>query len=537
MALGPLRPSDPPSYGPYRLQSRLGAGGMGVVYLAFGPDGVSETAAVALKVLQPMLAEDEEYRARFVREVGAARLVDSPYVARVVAAETQADTLWMATEYVEGATLARAVDSNGPVPGDRLHGLASDLASALQALHLKGVVHRDLKPANVVLAWSGPKLIDFGIAKQEGATDLTQAGATVGSLLWMSPEVLAGYPGGRPSDIFAWGMCVAFAGTGRPPFGAGDAHAVGYRISREPPDLRGLPRGLTDLVAAALSKEPNARPSARDLCVALGVDQTQQMTAVAIPSPEGGWTGPRGAATTQGIAPGQPLTPPPPNPPPGWPGSPDGGANGSPAGSKRPKWLLPVAIVAGLVVIGGIVAGILAATGGKSHSAGPTPSPLVSPTSAPSSSPSTSPPPTSTPPTSAPPTSTAPVLASLSQAESVVKDDGYTPYSDSASNWDPTAPINVILGTLTGSADGFNNWAFFFAGNTFIGHDTSDPSAQISVFGRTNNVITLSYQLFAPNDPLCCPTAPSQAVRFQYLDGVLTPLDPIPPSGGSGNHR
>ena len=528
MALGPLRPSDPPAYGPYRLQSRLGSGGMGVVFLAFGPDGASETAAVALKVLQPMLAQDEEYRARFVREVGAARLVNSPYVARVVAAETNADVLWMATEYVEGATLARAVESNGPVPGDRLHGLAADLASALDALHTAGVVHRDLKPANVVLAWSGPKLIDFGIAKQEGATDLTQAGATVGSLLWMSPEVLAGAPGGRASDVFAWGMCVTFAGTGRPPFGTGDPHAVGYRISRETPDLRGLPRGLSGLVAAALSKDPAARPSARDLCSALGLNRTQQQTAVAIPRPEGGWTGP-------------PKAPPPPYPPPGsWPGS-VGSVQpaGSSGGANSRKWVLPVAIFAGLIVIAGIVGGIVAATRGKGHQAGPSPSPVVSPTPSrsASASPSSSPPPTTTAPTTAPPTSTAPAPASLSAAEAVVRGDGYTPYSDSASNWDPSAQINVILGTLTGSADGFNNWAFFFAGNTFIGHDASNPSNQISVFGRTSNVITLSYQLFAPNDPLCCPTAPSQNVRYQYANGVLTPLDPIPPSSGPGNTR
>jgi eukaryotic-like serine/threonine-protein kinase len=114
LALGPLRPTDPKSYGPYRLQGRLGAGGMGVVYLAFGPDN----QPVALKVLQPVLAEDMEYRTRFVREVDLARSVDSPYVAKVVAAQTDADTLWMATEYVEGATLRHAVDANGPVPAD-----------------------------------------------------------------------------------------------------------------------------------------------------------------------------------------------------------------------------------------------------------------------------------------------------------------------------------------------------------------------------------------------------------------------------------
>ena len=189
--------------------------------------------------MQPALAHDEEYRIRFIREVNAARLVDSPYVAKVMAAETASDPLWLATEYIEGATLAHAVESNGPVPPDRLRGLAADLASAVLALHEAGLVHRDLKPANVVLAWSGPKLIDFGIAKHEGATDLTQSGVTVGSLQWMSPEILNGDAASRASDVFAWGLCVAFAGTGRPPFGAGNPTAVAYRITSEQPDLRG----------------------------------------------------------------------------------------------------------------------------------------------------------------------------------------------------------------------------------------------------------------------------------------------------------
>jgi serine/threonine protein kinase len=260
---------------------------MGVVFLAFGPDN----APVALKVLQPALAHDEEYRVRFIREVNAARLVDSPHVARVMAAETTSEPLWMATEYVEGATLAHAVESNGPVPADRLRGLASDLAGAVMALHAAGLVHRDLKPANVVLAWSGPKLIDFGIAKHEGATDLTQSGVTVGSLQWMSPEVLNGHQAARASDVFAWGLCVAFAGTGRPPFGSGNPTAVAYRIASEEPDLRGLPPDLGRLVTASLAKDPQSRPTARDLTLDLG-GRGAQPTAVAVPRPEGGWTGP-----------------------------------------------------------------------------------------------------------------------------------------------------------------------------------------------------------------------------------------------------
>ncbi len=350
---------------------------MGVVYLAFGPDN----APVALKVLQPALAHDEEYRVRFIREVNAARLVDSPHVARVMAAETESEPLWMATEYVEGATLAHAVEANGPIPPDRLRGFASDLASAVLALHTAGLVHRDLKPANVVLAWSGPKLIDFGIAKHEGATDLTQSGVTVGSLQWMSPEVLNGHQAARASDIFAWGLCVAYAGTGRPPFGAGNPTAVAYRIASEQPDLRGLPPDLAHLVAAGLAKEPQARPAARDLTLALG-GRDAQATAVAVPRPEGGWTGPNPANVTE----------PPPYAPPTRPGS---YAPLPPAPEQqrrgRPGWLLPLAVMGVLLVAAAMAITILVTSNNGStpiahRSGAPTPTPAPPPSATPSAS-------------------------------------------------------------------------------------------------------------------------------------------------------
>jgi serine/threonine protein kinase len=381
VALAPLRPSDPMSCGPYQLHGRLGAGGMGVVYLAFGADNSTVAAPVALKVLQPALAHDEEYRVRFIREVNAARLVDSPYVARVMAAETQQEPLWMATEYVEGATLAHAVEANGPVPSDRLRGFASDLASAVLALHTAGLVHRDLKPANVVLAWSGPKLIDFGIAKHENAPDLTQSGVTVGSLQWMSPEVLNGHQAARTSDVFAWGLCVAFAGTGRPPFGAGNPTAVAYRIASEQPDLRGLPPDLAPLVAASLAKDPRARPTASDLTLTLG--RNSQGTAVAMPRPEGGWTGPNPTTHLPNEAP----PPPPPYPARSYaPLTPAPRRRGS-----RPGWLLPLAVMGVLVLAAAIAITILATSDNSStptaHSS-PTPTQRASPTT--SASPSLS---------------------------------------------------------------------------------------------------------------------------------------------------
>jgi serine/threonine protein kinase len=380
MALAPLRPNDPERCGPYRLQGRLGAGGMGVVYLAFGPDNLP----VALKVLQPALAHDEEYRIRFIREVNAARLVDSPYVAKVMSAETASDPLWLATEYIEGATLAHAVESNGPVPPDRLRGLAADLASAVLALHQAGLVHRDLKPANVVLAWSGPKLIDFGIAKHEGATDLTQSGVTVGSLQWMSPEILDGQSASRASDIFAWGLCVAFAGTGRPPFGAGNPTAVAYRITSEQPDLQGLPQDLASLVAASLAKNPQGRPTAQYLTSTLGA-RGPQVTAVAIPRPEGGWTGP-----TPGQPPAAPhAAPQPPIASPSWP--PQSGRG------RRPSWLLPVLVMGALIIAAAVAITILLTSNNSA-----TPTAKNSPTPSTSTRPSQSQTPSPTPSASAP---------------------------------------------------------------------------------------------------------------------------------------
>ncbi len=342
---------------------------------------------VALKVLQPALAHDEDYRVRFIREVNAARLVDSPHVAKVMAAETETEPLWMATEYVEGATLAHAVEANGPVPSDRLSGLAADLAGAVLALHEAGLIHRDLKPANVVLAWSGPKLIDFGIAKHEGATDLTQSGVTVGSLQWMSPEVLNGAPAARASDVFAWGLCVAFAGTGRPPFGAGNPTAVAYRIASEQPDLRGLPPDLARLVAGSLDKNPQRRPTARDLTGLLG-GRGPAATSVALPRPEGGWTGPNVTNPWDAGYP-PPARPPLPSRPPLPPRPPERGR------SQRPGWLLPVVVMGALLVAAAVAIAILVSSdNGSTPTARPSTNPSTNASASTGTSPTPSPSPT-----------------------------------------------------------------------------------------------------------------------------------------------
>jgi serine/threonine protein kinase len=261
------QPGDPRRLGPYELVGRLGQGGMGVVFLGRERRG---GRLAAVKALRPELAGDPAFAARFRREVEAARRIDSPQVARVLDADPAAERPWLATEYVDGTTLAAEVAAGGPLKGESLAGFATGVALALAAIHAAGVVHRDLKPANVLLPRPGPgvKVIDFGIAWAADATR-TRSGLRVGTPSWMAPEQLRDLPAGPPADMFAWGMLVAFAATGRHPFGGGPAEAVAYRILHDRPDLGGVPGSLRPLDEAALSPDPAARPPASRVAATL----------------------------------------------------------------------------------------------------------------------------------------------------------------------------------------------------------------------------------------------------------------------------
>jgi serine/threonine protein kinase len=259
--LTPLTADDPRQIGPYRLQGRLGRGGMGTVYLGFSP----EDRAVAVKVPTATLAGDETFRLRFRQEVNAARRVHGSAVAAVLDADPDAERPWMATEYVEGRSLNEAVTERGELSERLVAGLAIGLADALVAIHEAGVVHRDLKPANVLLAWDGPRVIDFGIASATGATQHTATGALLGTLVWMAPEQLRGERASSAADVFAWGSCVAFAAMGRPPFRGDRPEAVGIQIMTAEPDLTGVPPALLPLVRAAMEKDSARRPAAADL--------------------------------------------------------------------------------------------------------------------------------------------------------------------------------------------------------------------------------------------------------------------------------
>ncbi|WP_230211147.1 serine/threonine-protein kinase [Streptomyces kaniharaensis] len=251
-----LSPEDPREVGGYRLCARLGAGGMGRVYLAYTPGG----RPVALKVVRPELAEDPEFRHRFAQEVASARRIHGLYTAQVVDAGTDADAPWLATTFVAGPSLHQVVRRHGPLPERTVLLLLAGIAEALQAIHATGVVHRDLKPGNVLVAADGPRVIDFGIARAADASPLTGTGLRIGSPGFMAPEQALGLPVTPATDVFALGALTAFIASGRTPFGDGPEPISLYRAVHEEPDLSALPHGLHDLVRHCLAKSPEDRP-------------------------------------------------------------------------------------------------------------------------------------------------------------------------------------------------------------------------------------------------------------------------------------
>jgi serine/threonine protein kinase len=253
---------------------------MGVVYLAEDRAG----GQVALKVIHPHLASHEEFRERFRSEVALARQVARFCTAPILDSDTDADPPYIATEFIDGPTLAAAIAEQTKLSGSQLHALGVGMASALTAIHGAGIVHRDLKPSNVVLSRFGPRVIDFGIARAADAvTGVTKTGQSIGSPSYMAPEQLRGEPITPAADIFAWGAVMAFAGTGRQPFGTA-AEAVMYRVVYGEADLEGLDPQLTELVEAALSKTAADRPTAQQLLDTLVHDERGGRPASAPPA-------------------------------------------------------------------------------------------------------------------------------------------------------------------------------------------------------------------------------------------------------------
>ncbi|WP_310738406.1 serine/threonine-protein kinase [Microbispora sp. H10949] len=247
--------------GPYRIVGRLGAGGMGIVYA--GVDHVGQRAAV--KLIHEMHAADQEFRIRFRREIATLRRVQGACCVRILAADPDAAKPWLATEYISGLTLGDHVGVHGPLRGDELFGLAAGLAEALVAVHAVGVVHRDLKPSNVMLSPTGPRLVDFGIARTMDATSLTRTGLVIGSPGWVSPEDYAGGRVGPASDVYGWALVVLYAATGAHPYGTGRPEVLALKVMNEEVDTGSLPGGLRPLVDIALAKSPAARPTINDV--------------------------------------------------------------------------------------------------------------------------------------------------------------------------------------------------------------------------------------------------------------------------------
>lgn len=264
-----LRATDPRRIGPYEVRGRLGSGGMGEVYLAESRTGLR----LAVKVVRSEYATDRTFRARFRQEVRAAQTVGGTgtYTARVVDADPEGEHPWMATEFVEGPNLRDAVLDGGALPEPAVRVLGAALGEALAAIHAKGMVHRDLKPSNILLAPDGPRVIDFGIVRALEATAMTRTGAIVGSVGYVSPEQIRnGGQVGPPSDVFSLGAVLAYAASGREPFGEGQDSVILLRVLTRDFDLKGVPEGLLPLVESCLRDEPGERPTPEAVIEAVG---------------------------------------------------------------------------------------------------------------------------------------------------------------------------------------------------------------------------------------------------------------------------
>ncbi|MEU1411481.1 serine/threonine-protein kinase [Streptomyces sp. NPDC049097] len=257
-----LTQHDPRRIGPFEVLGRLGAGGMGLVYLARSASG----RRVAIKTVRTELAEDQLFRVRFTREVEAARAVSGFYTAAVVDADPRAAVPWLATAYVPAPSLEEIVTDCGPLPAQAVRWLAAGVAEALQSIHGAGLVHRDLKPSNVLVVEDGPRVIDFGIASGVSNTRLTMTNVAVGTPAYMSPEQAKDSRSVTgASDVFSLGSMLVFAATGHPPFHGANPVETVFMLLREGPDLAGLPDELRPLIESCMQMDPTGRPNPADL--------------------------------------------------------------------------------------------------------------------------------------------------------------------------------------------------------------------------------------------------------------------------------
>ncbi|GLX03767.1 serine/threonine protein kinase [Microbispora sp. NBRC 16548] len=318
-----LEAGDPDRLGPFTLVDRLGEGGQGVVFLGRGPAGEQ----VAVKLLHTRLTADPEARERFLREVALAQRVAPFCTAPVLYADLAGNQPFIVSEFVSGPSLRQLVDREGPRRGAALERLAISTATALAAIHRAGITHRDFKPANVLMGPEGPVVIDFGVARAPDSPQSTATGASIGTPAYLAPEVLSGGTAGGSADMFAWGVTMVFAATGRPAFGADSIPSVITRILHSQPDLGDLASPLRDIVAACLSKDPALRPSAEDVVARLTGQPTVPVRPAAAagpqaPGPQAPGPGPHGAAPHAPMPGPGPHAPGPPAPGPRGAGAP-----------------------------------------------------------------------------------------------------------------------------------------------------------------------------------------------------------------------
>jgi serine/threonine protein kinase len=300
-----VQPSAPRTVGDYTLLALLGEGGMGVVHLARKGDG----PRVALKVLRPHIVGDEEARRRLAREVSSLERIRSRWIAEIVDADPWAATPYVATRYVPGLSLHDHVPQEGPITGPDLEWFARCLAEGVASVHAVGVLHRDIKPSNVLMEGRTPILIDFGLARVADDPKLTHTGWLLGTPGYLAPEILYGDDATAASDVHSWAATVAYAGTGRPPFGRGPSMAIMDRVRRGEHDLSGLPGDLRALVAAALHPEPEQRPRLPEVLDRLGADRTAVRVVEPLPADDP-FTLPLAlAATADAAAPTAPAPP------------------------------------------------------------------------------------------------------------------------------------------------------------------------------------------------------------------------------------
>ncbi len=307
--------------GRYRVVSQLGRGGMGTVYLGESPDGQQ----VAIKVINPEYSRHDQFRMRFRREADAAQRVRRFCTAAVLETALDGDQLYVVTEYVAGPNLEEAVQSGGPLRGSSLDALAVGVATALAAIHSAGVVHRDLKPSNVLLSAVGPRVIDFGIARAlDTLGGITGTGELLGTPRYMAPEALRGEPVSAACDVFSWGCLVAFAASGKAPFGGESLPSVLYQVLNTEPALEGLDGPLRELVTHAIAKDPDSRPTSQQIIDHLvGRSAAPEQAAHSV---RAAWQQGPLTAAPRTPHPGVPAAPPPPFT--GMPATPPAGVSG-----------------------------------------------------------------------------------------------------------------------------------------------------------------------------------------------------------------